>query len=191
MLVVQGEAETLVRLVAAGDAVARDRLLALHYAELKRIARRVVGGDAARLELQPTELLHEASMKLMRLDRLEWRDRAHFFATAARVMRQVLIDQVRRARASKRNDGFGPITMLPGETRGFDLLALDAALERLTAISAEKGRIVELRVFAGLSVEEAAEAMGVSPSTVKRGWRVARAWLYDALDGVEADGTRL
>jgi len=175
----------LVAIAVAGDVAARDRLLAASYAELRRVARHVVNGQAARIQIQPTELLHDTMVRLLRLDRIEWRDRAHFFALAATMMRQVLIDQVRRVRADKRRHEAVPLTLcaLSADGPAFDILALEAALERLSQRSEQKGRIIELRVYAGLTIEEVAEVMALSPSTVKRGWRAGRAWLYDAIEG--------
>ncbi|HEU4602452.1 MAG TPA: ECF-type sigma factor [Steroidobacteraceae bacterium] len=163
----------------AGTATARDRLLELCYAELRTLARRMLAGDSASLHMQPTELANEAAIRVLKLDVMQWKDRAHFLATSATVMRQALLDEVRRFRADKRQ--LPPIiTTLfdPGvATINLDLEKLDRSLDRLAAVSPERARLVELRFFAGLSIEETAESLGISAATVKRQWDVARAWL--------------
>ncbi len=158
---------------------ASTRLLTQCYAELRRIAARLLAGDAAALRLQPTDLAHEAALKVLRLDRIQWQDRTHFLATAATLMRQALLDEMRRARADKRQLRAVVTTLFdPGpSTLQLDVEALDASLKRLTEISAERARLVELRFFAGLTIEESAQALGTSPATVKRQWDAARAWL--------------
>lgn len=164
-----------------GDARARERLLALHYDEFRRVARRVLNGDAVKLQMQPTDLAHEAAIRVMKLDRVSFRDRAHFLALSARVMRQVLLDEVRRHRAAKRQP---PVITLfydpdaPSSTPpAMDMEAFDEALKRLFAVDEERARIVELRFYAGLTLEEIAGVQEQSLSTVKRRWRAARAWL--------------
>jgi RNA polymerase sigma factor (TIGR02999 family) len=178
--------DTLWEGVARGEARARDRLLAAHYAEFRKIARRVLRDDAGTLAIQPTDLAHEAAIRILKLRRIDWRDRAHFLATSARIMRQTLIDEVRRHRASKRQ---APAVLTvwrePGKSAAFDLEQFDAVLARLFEVDAERARVVELRFYAGLTLAEAAIALGVSESTVERRWRGARAWLLSAL---EADG---
>jgi RNA polymerase sigma factor (TIGR02999 family) len=172
---------------ASGKAAARDRLLALHYEEFRRIARRVLRSDGQKLQIQPTDLAHEAAIRVLRLDKITLQDRTHFLAVSARVMRQVLLDEVRRARASKRTP--------PVQTRWFDpegapspmrldIEAFDESLKRLLEIDPERGRVVELRFYAGLTLEEIAQQEGDSLSTIKRRWRVARAWLLQDL-GIE------
>ncbi len=167
---------------------ANDALLTEYYAELRNIARRVLGQDSGKLLLQPTELAHEAAMRLIKLERMRFQDINHFLATAARVMRQVLLDEVRRARAQKRQ---APAVLtlwpdaVPTET-GFDIEALDAALDRLQAVSPERARVVELRFYTGLSMEEIAQVSGVSDRTVKRQWRAARAWLLNELQSARS-----
>lgn len=167
-----------------GDTGARDRLVALLYPELRALADRQLRGERANHTLQPTALVNEAFLKLSALDRMDLRDREHFVRLAARVMREVLVDYARRRKAAKR-DGGHPVTLtgldVAADTGGVDALALDGALDRLEKIDPEKARVVELRYFGGLSIEETAEAMGNSPATVKRHWQSARAWLFDAL----------
>jgi RNA polymerase sigma factor (TIGR02999 family) len=160
----------------------REQLLTLYYQELRIIARRLLRGEGDKLLLQPTELAHEAAMRLIRLERMSWNDVPHFLATAARVMRQVFLDEVRRAKAQKRQAP--ALTLWPdamSDETPFDIEALDAALVRLEAISPERARVVELRFYTGLSIEEIALACGISDRTVKRQWRAARAWLLTEL----------
>jgi RNA polymerase sigma factor (TIGR02999 family) len=167
-----------------GDQAARERLLSMHYDEFRTVARRVLNGDAQKLQIQPTDLAHEAAIRILRLDRIEWRDRTHFLALSAHVMRQVLMDEVRRFRAAKRQAPPPETAWVDREGRGpqrLDLEAFDQALTRLAEIDPELARIVEQRFFAGLTVEEIALASGQSESTVKRRWRSARAWLLAEL----------
>ena len=152
------------------------RLLSAHYDSFRSIARRLMSRDSA-IVIQPTELAHEAAIRLMKLERLDWAGATHFLATSVRVMRQILVDEARRARAKKR-DAPPVLTEWPsGGSRPVDVEALDAALERLAAISDERARVVELRFFAGLTMEEIAGQTGMSLATVKRRWTGARARL--------------
>jgi RNA polymerase sigma factor (TIGR02999 family) len=162
-----------------GSAPAREQLLALCYSELRLIARRLLAGDSQAFRLQPTELANEAVLRVLKLDRMDWKDRAHFLATAATVMRQTLIDEVRRFRADKRQAPAIVTTLFdPGiATIDLDLEHLDRCLTRLADVSPERARLVELRFFVGLSIEATAEVLGISPATVKRQWDAARAWL--------------
>lgn len=165
------------------DQRAREALLARHYEEFRRLARKVLNGDGPIVQMQPTELAHEAAIRVMALNRIAIKDRAHFLALSATVMRQTLIDEVRRARAGKRQAP-GVLTMWPQQEREqpVDIEALDHALRDLASISPERARVVELRFFAGLTVEEIAAQAGESESTIKRRWRSARAWLLERLD---------
>ena len=169
--------------VLRGDPKARDRLLAAHYAEFRRIARRVLRQDAGRLAIQPTDLAHEAAVRILKLERVDWRDRSHFLALSARIMRQTLLDEVRRYRASKRQ---APpvLTAWCEPKRGgvFDLEQFDEVLAKLFAVDADRARVVELRFYAGLTLAEVAATLEVSESTVERRWRGARAWLLSALE---------
>jgi RNA polymerase sigma factor (TIGR02999 family) len=173
----------LLRSVEAGDAGARDKLISAVYEELRVLARRILAGDRARFVVAPTELVNGAAMKLFAQQDLAARDRVHFVSYAAQVMRQVLIDQVRRERSAKR--GAPKVTLMSQiaeePASDVDVEALHDALEKLAEVSKEHARLVELRYFGGLTVEEIAALDGVSPATVKRSWRVARAWLQDAL----------
>jgi RNA polymerase sigma factor (TIGR02999 family) len=169
----------------ATDDAARERLLSLHYAEFRRLARAVLSGDGARLQIQPTELAHEAAIRLLRSERMEINDRVHFLALASRIMRQILLDEVRRFRARKRRtpsvDTYWGDALDQSRSPLFDLEAFDQALERLFVVDAQLGQIIEHRFYAGLTMEEIAEVLGISLSTAKRQWRAARAWLMAQL----------
>jgi RNA polymerase sigma factor (TIGR02999 family) len=171
-----------------GNRAALDRLVPLVYEELRAVASRQLAHERPGHTLQTTALVHEAFLKLAGMDRLEWQNRAHFFAVAARLMRQILIDHALRRGAQKRGAGAVQVPLderalsvvTDGDAAGaaFDsLLALEDALQRLEATDARQGRVVECRFFAGMTIEETAEALAVSPGTVKRDWRLARAWL--------------
>jgi RNA polymerase sigma factor (TIGR02999 family) len=168
----------------AGSAHARDRLLAMCYSELRLIARRMLAGDSISAHLQPTDLANEAALRVLKLDRMDWNDRAHFLATAATVMRQALIDEVRRFRADKRQMPPVMTTLVdPGiPTVELDLERLDASLRRLALVLPENARLVELRFFVGLTIDACGEALGISPATVKRRWDASRAWLLRDLN---------
>ncbi|QXQ07482.1 sigma-70 family RNA polymerase sigma factor [Sphingosinicellaceae bacterium] len=161
-----------------------EALLAVCYGEIRTIAQRVLRSDGAQLQIQPTDLAHEAALRMMSLDQIVWKDRAHFLAMSARVMRQALIDEVRHFRAAKRST---PEIMTEwidkGQHRSFPLDVFDDALERLFAFDPDRARVVELRFYAGLTMTEIAVAMNNSVSTTERRWRTARAWLIAALDG--------
>ena len=164
-----------------GDQEALERLIPVVYDELHRQAANYLRRELPGHTLQTTALIHEAYLRLMNQENIEWQDRAHFYAIAARLMRQILIDHARKRRATKR--GGSDIKVPLGEAmvispeRGVDLVALDEALTRLATIDPQQSRIVELRYFSGLSVEETAEVLAVSSRTVKRDWNVAKAWL--------------
>jgi len=181
-----GEITTVLRRWSDGDEQAREQLVERVYDELKAIARVRLGMERADHTLQPTALVHEAWLKLLRGEPVDWQDRAHFIAVAARIMRQILVDSGRRKRAAKRNDGLSPALLVPtiqSEDERVDILDLDEALERLEALDEHQARLVELRYFGGLTIPEAAAAMNVSVATANRNWRAARAWLYMALAG--------
>jgi len=168
-----------------GDRDAQDQLLAACYHELRTIARALLAHDAAAQHIQPTELAHEAALRLLRLDRIELRDRNHFLALSARVMRQVLVDEVRRQRAQKRQArGMLSTWFEPGiDATVVDIEALDRSLSRLAAISPVRGRVVELRFFAGLALPDIAGVLNLSERTLKRHWQAARAWLLRDMGG--------
>jgi RNA polymerase sigma factor (TIGR02999 family) len=163
-----------------------NRLMPIIYGELKRLARAAMAQERDRPHtLQPTALVHEAFLRLSATNGATWQNRAHFFGAAAQIMRRVLVDHARRKRAEKRG-GHVPPEPLDDvvqslESSAGDLLDLEAALDRLAAFDEQQARVIELRFFGGLSVQEAADALGVSESTVERDWRVARAWLYREL----------
>ena len=167
-----------------GDLASRDRLVDAVYPELRAIAQRQLGGERAGHTLQATALVNEAYMRLSRLDRIDWQDRVHFVRMASRVMREILVDHARRHGAGKRDGGERvPITQVDvaAPAGNIDMLALDGALDRLAAIDPARAQLVELRYFGGLTIEETAEALAISPATAKRHWQAARAWLFEAL----------
>lgn len=174
-----------------GEHAAQEQLLAACYQELRAIARRLLAHDSAAQHLQPTELTHEAALRLLRFDRIELRDRNHFLALSARVMRQVLVDEVRRQRAQKRQArGLLTTWFEPGlDATVLDIEALDRSLARLAGISPERARVVELRFFAGLGLPEIAAIMQVSERTLKRHWQAARAWLLRDMAGGDGAGS--
>ena len=166
-----------------GDDAAGDELLARVYDQLRRIARHHLRGERADHTLQTTALINEAYMKLVEQP-VSWQSRAHFFGIAARLMRQILVDHARARQRLKRGGDWQRISITAGDTareQAADLLALDKALEILAAADPQKSRIVELRFFGGLTIDETAQVMGVSTPTVERGWRAARAWLQTEL----------
>lgn len=169
-----------------GDHGALDRLLPLVYAELRNVARRHLRHERHGHTLQPTALVHEAYVRLVDQRKVDWRDRAHFFGVASQIMRRILVDHARRQNAEKRGDGVRPVSIDQAAevtaTREMDVLVLDGALVNLARVDPGLARIVELRAFAGLTIEEAAHVLNTSVSTVKREWRAARAWLTRELD---------
>ena len=169
---------------ANGDPAARDLLVPIVYDELRRLAHHYMRGERQEHTLQTTALVNEAYLRLAGIHALKWRDRAHFFAMAATLMRRVLVDYARQRAREKRGAGVS-VTSLDENAiaprPAVDVVALDEALERLAAVDPQQSRVVELRFFAGLSVKETAEALGVSPATVKRDWATAKLWLYNEL----------
>lgn len=165
------------------DPAAFEALLPLVYAELRQLASARLRHERPDHTLQPTALVHEAYLKLAGGAARPYADRGHFFRVAARAMRQVLVDHARARRAAKRDAvAGGPITEPAGPGLD-DLLAVDAALEKLARLDPRQARVIELRFFAGLGIDETASALGVSPATVKRDWMVARAWLQREIAG--------
>ena len=168
-----------------GDVSARDALVPLVYDELRKIARRCLASQRGDHTLQPTALVHEAYLRLARRDSLDWRDRVHFFAMAAQMMRQILVDHARKQAAAKR--GGNAITLVIDEAlvaskaSNLDVLALDAAMTKLASLDPRQCQIVELRFFGGLSIEETAQVVNISPATTKREWATARLWLHQAM----------
>jgi RNA polymerase sigma factor (TIGR02999 family) len=171
----------LLRALAGGEAKALDALMPLVYDELRRIARHHMRGEATGHTLDTTGLVHEAYLKLVGSQAVEWRDRQHFFATASRAMRRVLVDHARTRGRAKRGDGEAPMTLgddlYVTDSQAAHLVALDDALERLQAVSERRCRLVECRFFGGLSLQETADVLGISLASVKREWALARAWL--------------
>lgn len=177
--------ELLFRLEGGTDPQVVDQLFPLVYDELRRIAGAQMKKERADHTLQATALVNEAYLKLVDQTRVRWQSRAHFFAVAASAMRRILIDYARTHGREKRGGGQVPVTLEnvePGaDSRLEDLLDLDEALQRLAAVEPRQARVVEMRFFAGLSMEEIAPVLAVSPATVDRDWRSARAWLSAAL----------
>lgn len=170
-----------------GDSAALDKLTPLVYDELRRIAHRYMRQERDGHTLQTTALVNEAYVRLAGQQRIDWQNRAHFFAVMAQVMRHVLIDHARRRHYAKREGHNVPLEdadALMSQKRAAELVALDEALEELAKLDPRKSRVVELRYFGGLSIEETADVLEVSPMTVRRDWRVAKAWLYRALKRV-------
>jgi RNA polymerase sigma factor (TIGR02999 family) len=165
-----------------GDQAALEELMPLVYGELRRLAGAHLRRERCAQTLQSTALVHEAFLRLVNQNNVHWRSRAHFYGIAARMIRRILVDHARAQHAVKRGAGAVKLeldnAMAASEQRELDLLALDDALLRLAGMDERQGRIVELRFFAGLSVEETAEVMQLSTATVKREWSSARAWLY-------------
>jgi RNA polymerase sigma factor (TIGR02999 family) len=177
---------------AAGDRKAAADLLPLVYDELRKLAAARMTAESANQTLQPTALVHEAYLRLIGpADERRWTNRGHFFAAAAEAMRRILVDSARRKRTSKHGGHRHRVELrdVPAKPDGADeqLLALDAALTRFAAEDPVAARVVELRHFAGLSIEEAAATLGLSRATAYRHWTYARAWLRDAVSGAEAD----
>ncbi|MBK9313805.1 MAG: sigma-70 family RNA polymerase sigma factor [Acidobacteria bacterium] len=172
-----------------GDRDALDQLMPLVYDELRRIAKRSRRAHPSGNTLQTTDLINEAYLKLAGKSGIDWQDRVHFFAVAARVMRYLLIDNARAKQSAKRGGGGVQISLdevaLISPERSREILALDEALERLAAMDERKSRIIEMRYFAGMNIEEVAEVLNVSEVTVKREWTRAKAWLYRELKPYE------
>ena len=186
---------TLLQRWSEGDRAALDALVPMIHSELRGIAARQLSGERPEHTLAPTALVNELYLKLVDQHRANWDNRAHFFGVAAQLMRRILVDHARSRRAEKRGgaasrvslDGLLDETVLPrttemrGDSAAADVLAVDQALERLAILDQDQARIVELRFFAGLTVEETAHVLQRSPRTVKREWRLAKAWLYREL----------
>jgi len=170
-----------------GDQAAFDQLVPLIHDELRKLARRQMSHERQGHTLQATALVNEAYLRLIDVTRMQWQNRAHFFAMSARVMRRILVDAARAKGYQKRGGGAQRVTfddaLVVSEEPGRDLVALDDALQALAAVDTRKGQVVEMRFFGGLSVEETAEALHVSGDTVMRDWRLAKAWLLRELRG--------
>lgn len=171
-----------------GRREALDDLMPLVYADLRRVAAGYMRREAVGHALQPTALVHEAYVRLIDQKQVKWRNRAHFFGVAAGMMRRILVDHARKRRAEKRGGDWEHVTLVGDEVaaespREIDVLALHEALERLAEFDPQQERIVELRYFGGLTIEEAAEVVGISAATVVREWTIAKAWLRADLSG--------
>ena len=176
----------LLRRWTAGDEQAFEELVPLVYEELRRLAKMLLQREAAGHTLNCTALVHEAYLRLMGPSTTDWESRYHFFGAAARAMRRVLVDHARARNAGKRGEGVVPVELNQASLAfeiDLDILALDRALEELSSFDPVRARIVELRYFGGLSIEETAALTGSSPATVKRDWTAARAWLFRRMTG--------
>jgi RNA polymerase sigma factor (TIGR02999 family) len=185
--------ENLTELLVAwgeGDQQAFDQLIALTYGELRRQARRFLSRERAGHTLQPTALVHEVFLRLVRQNRIQWQNRGQFFAVAAQAMRRVLVDCARARGSAKRGAGRTRVTLSEvqqaSEPAQVDVESLDRALDALAALDPRQARMVELRYFGGFTVPETAQALGISAATVKRDWVMAQAWLFRELGGGEA-----
>ena len=183
----------LLRAWSEGDQGALERLTPIVYEELRRLARRYMRGERPGHSLQATALVNEAYTRLVDYKRMQWRDRAHFFAVSAQLMRRILVEHARRHNL-KRGGGVHPVsleeTAVVCGDQDADLVALDDAMNALSQLDPRKVQVVEMRFFGGLSVEETAEVLKVSPVTVKRDWRAARTWLYRELTGTTTNEPR-
>jgi RNA polymerase sigma factor (TIGR02999 family) len=164
-----------------GDQDAREQLIPLVYGELRRVARRYLRQERPDHTLQSGALVHEVYLRLLGQKTPQWESRAHFFAVAAQLMRHILVDHARSRNAAKRGAGVPRLAldeqMAPPQSRNLDLLALDDALNRLSELDPQQSKLIEVRFFGGLSIEETAVVLNISPATVKREWTTARAWL--------------
>ena len=177
-----GDITRLLRAWSQGDAAARDQLMSAVYGDLHRRAAVYLRRERPGHTLDPAGLVHEAYLRLLEQEGVGWQNRAHFFASVSETMRHVLVDHARRRGAKKRGGDRTRVTLedslIGAEGRGVDLLALDEALTELARHGSQQARIVVLRFFGGLSIEETAEALDISPATVKRDWNLAKAWLH-------------
>jgi RNA polymerase sigma-70 factor, ECF subfamily len=177
----QGEVTSLLAAWGKGDPSALNKLMPLVYAELHRIARRVWSQQQRNNTLQPTALIHEAYLKLANAESASFRDRCHFFAVASTAMRQILVNHAKSHLAAKRGGGAANVSLdevqRAVDREAAEIISLHEALEALQAVDLRKSKVVEMRYFGGLSIEETAEALGVSIGTVNRDWRLARSWL--------------
>ena len=194
MLATQEQPREVTQLLLAwndGDESALEKLVPLVYDELRRLAKRRMRLERPDHTLQTTALINEAYLRLVDVHNVHWQNRAHFFALCARLMRRILVDYARRRHYAKRGGGAQPISLdqsLPvAAGRSPDLVAVDKALHALAEVDARKAEVVELRFFGGLTVEDTAEVLKVSPETVRRDWRIAKAWLLRELSGDRRD----
>ena len=175
----------VLRELSEGHETAPERLMPLVYNELRRLAQGYLQGERTDHTLQATALVHEAYIRLVDWKNITWQNRAHFFALAAQVMRRILVDHAREKQAQKRGGGLTKLSLEEAvsfaQQREVDLVALDDALHELEKLDATQSKIVELRFFGGLTIEETAEALRISPATVKREWTLAKAWLHKTI----------
>jgi RNA polymerase sigma factor (TIGR02999 family) len=175
----------VLRELSEGRDTAPVRLMPLVYDELRKLAGGYLQGERTDHTLQATALVHEAYIRLIDWENVSWQNRAHFFALAAQVMRHILVDHARQKRAQKRGGGMTKLSLEEAvsfaQQREVDVVALDDALEELAQFDAAQSKIVELRFFGGLTIEETAEALRISPATVKREWTLAKAWLHNKI----------
>lgn len=186
----RGDITQLLLTWSGGDREALDELVPLVYQELRSLARRHLANERADHTLSTKALVHEAYVKLVDIDRVAWQDRAHFFAMASRAMRRILIDHARARRRQKRGGGRERVSLdeipLVSDEQAEELIVLDDALRRLAELSERQSRVVEMRFFSGLTIEETAHVLELSPASVKRDWTVARAWLNQELGQIGA-----
>lgn len=187
-MAVSQEVTVLLKEINDGDPNASDKLLPLIYDELRKLARAYLRNERSDHTLQATALVHEAYIRLVEWENVSWQNRAHFFAVAAQIMRRLLVDYAREKKAQKRDGGQKLAldeTVSFTAPRGIDLLVLDEALENLAKLDKMQAKVVELRFFGGLTIEETAHTLNVSPTTVKREWTAAKAWLYKTITGTK------
>ena len=181
-----GDVTQLLSAIDSGDRKAAEELLPLVYDELRRLAAHRLAGERCQHTLQPTALVNEAYLELVGQGDIDWRNRSHFFGIAAQLMRRILVNYARQKKAQKREGSRQRVelsdTLAIVEDRLDEIIAVDAALDRLAELDPRQARIVELRFFTGLTEDETAEALDISPRTVKREWTVAKAWLHSELN---------
>jgi RNA polymerase sigma-70 factor (ECF subfamily) len=187
-----GDITLLLLQLKRGSHEAEEKLVPLVYAELRRLAAIYMRKEGFDHTLQPTALVHEAYLRLIRIERIDWQSRSHFFAVSANLMRHILVDHARANLAGKRGLGEKAVSLdeafLPSPERAPEILALDEALDRLATFDQRQCLVVQMRFFSGMSEEETGEVLGISSRTVKREWRLAKAWLYNELNASRGHG---
>jgi RNA polymerase sigma-70 factor (ECF subfamily) len=185
MMAAPGEVTNLLQELKQGNRTAEERLIPLVYSELRRIAAAYLRGESPGNSLQPTALVHEAYLRLTSIKEVDWQSRSHFFAVSATIMRRILVDHARSIQTRKRGGGWDAVSVneaiLPSPEHGPEIVALDEALTRLSEFAPRQAKVVELRFFAGMDADEVGAALGISSRTVKRDWRIAKAWLFKEL----------
>jgi RNA polymerase sigma factor (TIGR02999 family) len=180
-----GEVTNLLYEMKGGSKEAEGKLIPLVYKELRRIAAGYLRKEGRGYSLQPTALVHEAYLRLTDIREVDWQSRSHFYAVSATIMRRIIVDHARARQAQKRGEGWDAVSLndaiLPSPQRAPEIMALDEALDRLARLSERQAKIVELRFFAGMNEEETGSVLGISSRTVKRDWRIAKAWLFKEL----------